>query len=180
MHKPLIEYLPPILQEVAEFRQIFDSETRVILSLESAGENLMENQFIETADEGAIAHYESIMGIVPRGTDTLEDRRFRVKNRMMGDLPYTFLALKKKLEMMCGKDGFVLTVNENAFSVKVLLELTAKNQYEDVKKILAEELPANMLMDIALRYNQHKKLSAKTHAFLADYTQTQIRNEVLS
>lgn len=180
MNKALLEYLPPILQNVYELSAICAAQTPTFLEIEKAIETVLNNQFVESADISSIIRYEKMMGISPRGTDTLEDRRFRLKNRIMGDLPYTQTALQHKLSTLCGENGFSLSIDYTAYVIKVKLELTAKNQMDEVKSTLADMLPANMLYDVSIRYNQHYKLAVYTHSHLAAKTHETIRNEVLS
>lgn len=179
MDKDLIEYLPPILKKVEEFKQICKSEQDMLSFCEKAVQTVFDNQFIESANSDGILRYEKIMGISSRGTDTLEDRRFRVKNRIVGDLPYTKEALGKRLSALCGKDGYTLLIEYDKYNVKVQLELTAKNQYEEVGIILRDILPANLTIAVSIRYNQYYKLSRLTHKELSEYTHKYIRNEVL-
>ena len=45
--------------------------------------------------------------------------------------------------------------------------------------MLKETVPANMVLDLSLLYNQHKTLKQFTHRQLSAFTGKQIRNEVL-
>jgi len=45
---------------------------------------------------------------------------------------------------------------------------------------LQRVIPANMIIDLRLIYNQHLTLKQFTHAHLQTYTHNQLRNEVIS
>ena len=60
------------------------------------------------------------------------------------------------------------------------MELTARSNFEEVQKMLARIVPANLLTDVQLKYNQHRQLTAYTHDQLSVRTHGQLREEVLN
>ena len=87
MDRLLIDYLPPVLQGVREFGMIMDIEQEEISRLWGAIEAALNDQFIQVATEYGISRWESILGIVPKGTDTLDDRRFRTLTLLSDQRP---------------------------------------------------------------------------------------------
>lgn len=176
----LIEYVPPILAKAKEFQLICAAENAEIERLRTAYLNLFNDQFIQTATENGIERLESIMGIVPKGTDSLDVRRFRLLARKQEKLPYTKWTLPEQLAALCGSDGYSLNIDHAARKIAVRVALTAKGMYESVELLLLKQRPANMVIDLSLLYNQYSTISPLTHAHLSAYTHDQLRNEVVS
>lgn len=148
--------------------------------LEDITEELTNNQFIISADAQGIKKYEAMLGIEVLDDDTLENRRLRVLAKWNNAIPYTTHALKKKLENLCGEEGYVLELLNLEYKIKVRVALKSKKNYRMVERLLGEVIPANMEIDLSLLYNQHKTLRQFTHGQLTAYTHNQIRNEVLN
>lgn len=175
----LIEYVPPILAETKEFQAICAAENVELERLRTAYLNLFADQFIQTATENGIARLEKIMGIVPKGTDSLEVRRFRLLARKQEKLPYTKWTLPEQLAALCGADGYSFAVDYAAREIAVRVALTAKGMYDAVELLLLKQRPVNMVIDLSLLYNQWITLSTMQWSELSTKTWYQVRNEVV-
>jgi len=176
----IIDYIPPILQGVREFQVIAKTEQADFESAWEAANNLLDNNFIATADTLGVSRWESILGIAPRGTDTLDERKFAILAAIEAQAPYTMRQLEFQLAFLCGPDGYIVMLDHNNYFLKVLVELTARRNFDAVKELLENIVPANLILHVGLRYNQHRTLSRFTHAQMAARTHGQLRNEVLS
>lgn len=177
-NRHLLDYLPPFMREFAEMKRIMDAEQTEVDDLWKSCDKALDEQFVATASEYGISRYERILGIVPKATSTLDERRFTISTRMTEDTPYTMTSLKQKLENLCGKDGYSVELDANNYILKVRIALTARNNYDDVCAMLQKIVPANMVIDASLMYNQNKKFVSYTHEQLKAYTHNQLRNEV--
>ena len=180
MDRMIIDYLPGVLKEIRELQTITDTEQFEIQEFWDSVDAAMNDQYINTATEYGISRWEKIMKISPKATDSLNDRRFRILARLNAQLPYTFTKLKQQLASLCGSTGYSMTLQNDEYTLIVKVELTAKNNFADVDKLLKAVCPANMIIDLTLMYNQHSTLSQFTHAQLSHYTHDQLRNEVIS
>lgn len=174
----LTSYLPPYLQA-------YKQETVVTLEAESpefeliwkALDQVLNNEFVETADDLGISRWEKILGIFPNSTDTLENRRFRIMAKMIETRPYTVAQLNGILRNLCGEDNY--TVQVSGYVLVVRIGLTASSNFDDIAALLQKISPANMVIDLSLAYNQHQSLLPMTHAQLAAMTHHEIRNEIM-
>lgn len=176
----LLQYLPPFMQGYKELIQIMQGEQIEIDTLWKALEDGLKDQFINDATEYGISRWERILGINPKATDILDERRFRILVRLNEDLPYTYRSLNQQLSALCGNDGYTIVLDANAYTLNVKISLVNKSNFSDVEELLDRIVPANLIVSLEVIYNQHSTLAAFTHAFLANYTHNQIRNEVLS
>ena len=151
-----------------------------VVKLFQAIDDVLNDQFIETASEYSIARWEKMLKIAPKSTYTLDDRKFAILTKMNEQPPYTMEALKQKLEYLCGKNGYSVEVDAEQFILKVRIALTSRNSFDDVCALLERIVPSNMIIDASLMYNQHKAFAKYTNGQLTAYTHDQMRNEVMN
>lgn len=176
----ILNYLPQILKEVKELKAIADSENPELQSLWTSIANALSDQFVNDATEYGVSRLEKILKIVAKGTDSLDDRKFRILTRLNEQLPHTYRTLQNQLANLCGEDGYTLTLNHSQYTMTVRVALTAKSNFNDVDALLQRVTPANIVIDLSLMYNQHQTLAQLTHQQLSAYTHDQLRNEVIA
>jgi Uncharacterized protein conserved in bacteria (DUF2313). len=179
MAADLIKYIPPILKEVQEFKVWTDCENPEIDRINAALAEVKDNQYIQTLTEKGAARWEPPLKIVPKDTDTIELRRLRLFAKMNEKLPFTFKSVKNQIEILCGADGYTFELLGNEYRLRVRVALIAKGQLEEVSSTLAKTIPANMVIDLSLLYNQWITLSTKRWSELSTKTWYQARNEVI-
>lgn len=176
----VLSYLPPVLREFKENQEIAKVENPQIIKLWQAVEQAMNDQFIQTATEYGVYRRERMLKILPMGTDSLETRKFRLLTRYNEQVPYTRRVLKNLLDSLCGEDGYTLSIDAANKIIKVRVELIVRGMFNAVVDMLNRIAPANMILDVQLRYNQHSTFTNMTHAQLSQYTHHQLRNEVVN
>jgi hypothetical protein len=170
---------PPIMQELREFQKIAEIEDVFYEKLWQEIESIVNDQFISTATEKGIARREKMLNVSSFADDTLETRRFRVQGVWNDKLPYTYRVLLERLDSLCGPDGYVMELNAGEYSLNIKIELTKKRMFDEVVRITRQMVPANLVITVELRYNQHLTLANYTHEQLSQYTHYQLRNEVI-
>lgn len=178
MDRKLIDYLPLFVQDYAEIKAIMDAEQVDIVIGWENGENVMNDQFIRDATENGVKRWESILGIVPKATFTMDERKFQILSRLNWRLPYTLESLKMALTALCGENGYSLKLDTDKYELTVRLALSNENKIEAVSELLYNMIPAN-LVSIVRMFNTHSILTGFTHAHLAQYTQKEVREEIL-
>lgn len=176
----LIDYLPPILQNINTVKIIMYSEDEDINELFFNASNLKNDQYFFDATEKAIKRYEKMLSITSKATETLDERRFRLFLRYNKQMPYTVTVLERQLTAICGANGYEMNLDYKNLVLTVKINLMAKNMFKEVENYLDNVVPLNVIIDLDLLYNQYYKLSKITHNQLSNFTQYQIRNEVLT
>ncbi len=177
----LIDYLPEFLKGVREYKAILtDAVQPEVIKLFEALEKALNDQFIPDATEKGVSRWEKMLGIIPKSTHSLDDRKFTILTRMNEQLPYTMTSLKQRLKTLCGENGYDLKLDANNFTLIVRIALVAQNKFKDVCAMLEEVVPANMIIDVSLLYNQNYIFNTYTHEQLSAYTHNQLRNEVVN
>lgn len=177
MDRKLINYLPYVVRDYAEFQGITGAEQPEFENAWAAVDDLLNNQFIKTAGNLGLSRWEKILGISPKGTDTLDDRRFRVLTRLNEELPYTLPQLRVILESLCGAGNYSADVADYTLLVKV--GVAAKKNFQDVQTLLKRVAPVNLVLVVQQLFNIHQVLGGFTHAQLAWYTHSEVRTEEL-
>lgn len=174
----LIDYLPPFMQEYLEMRHIMSAEQPEFDGLWANCENALSDMFILYATETGVKRWESMLGITPKDTDTLDERKFRILAKLNQDLPYTMRKLEEALTTICGAGNFSINLQHEKYHIEVKLALTNSNNYDEVVDLLSKMLPANLTQKVQIMHNTHTVIKQLTHADMSAYTHEQLRNEV--
>lgn len=163
------------IQEIKEFQVVAEIEDGELNTVNKHIQDLISDQFIQTATEKGIARREKILNLTPFADDTLESRRFRVLSKWGNELPYTYRSMIEHLTHLCGKDGFSIKLNSNEYTLVVRVDLTIKRMEEEARNLVRKMAPANLLVTVELRYRQHKELKRYTHAQLRAFRHRELR-----
>ena len=159
-----------------EIKAIMEAEQPEFEIVWPQAENVLNNQFVSDSSSIGIERMEKI---IPKDTDTQDERKFRILVKLNEQLPYTLPVLEQQLKRMCGENGYRLILSADKYLLNVKLALGNENNYQDVCDMLRRVVPANMVIFVSM-FNTHEILSHYTHAQLAAYTQKQVREEVLT
>ena len=140
----------------------------------------LDDCFIETAQLYVIERWEKIVGITPKITDSLNERRNRILYMMQVTLPYTEGTLKHiYLSNIVGEGNYKVTVDPVNCTIEVLLNPGAQTQWDDIVQMLDTMLPANMVLTMGYMGTTNRFLENYTHDQLAEYNHDYIRDELM-
>lgn len=148
MDRRLIDYLPPVLREIEEFKAINGAMQPEIESAWAELEKIMNNQFLSTADKNGVARWEKELGIFPKDTDTLETRKARIKAMWNRELPYTLTWLGNWLTSICGSDGHTESVSDYTINVRIDYSTIPQSDelVQEILEMLKNMSPQNMVV----------------------------------
>lgn len=169
---------PDVIAQIPDIAKIYEINDKQCDELDLATERLEKNIFLETMDEEMISRWESVLKITPLDNDTVSERRFRVKSKMLEKLPYTERVIRRKLDALC-PNGYTLEMSADRRNAVVKIALTSKKMFEDVDTMLDEVLPLSMTYKVMLLYNQHDLLTRFKHGELTRWTYGDLRESVL-
>lgn len=142
-------------------------------------QRVLDNAFIADCDEYGIRKYEAIFHILPDADDTLDLRKLRVLIRWNEFVPYTYRVLIRKLNVICGVNGYDISLDLVNYILVVSIHLSVVKQRVEVERFIERVIPMNMNYEVNIKYNTHKVLSNYTRKYLSQYTHKQIREEEL-
>ncbi len=175
---PIKQYLPEKVQEIKEIGTVAKVYDDNLSKLWGVFDGIYANKFLDSLDAYGCERHEKILGIVPEAGDTLVDRRRRIKGYYSSNLPYTVPKLKEVLNSMCGVDRYELYIDRELGIVTVGVKLESRNLVGNVAEIVRRMIPADMMMEVFLEYNQNYAFKKYTHGELKKYTHYQLRNNV--
>lgn len=143
LDRKLIDYLPPVLQSVMEFAAITGAQQPEIEAAWDALNLVMDNQFIDTATEAGVTVWEKELNIVPLATDTLEDRKQRLKTAWTYGVVYTYNWLVNWLKTSCGESNPLPAINDYTLRVSLPVSVDYLHILDDMRRYVA----ANVLID---------------------------------
>lgn len=153
-----VEY-PEVILNIKDVKAAIDAGDKVGDILERALFELDNDICIRSSEESGIAHREKILGINPRDTDSIEDRRLEVLLRWYDSPLYTETVLRQKMDATLGENQYVLKIDLSTKTVFCLVELTRKRMQKSVIDMLDQMVPLDYLISVALRYNTWKKIN---------------------
>ena len=121
-----------------------------------------------------LKHWEKIYSLTVMDDETLDDRRTKVKGKMLEKLPYSYRVLVRNLDALLDT-GYDLYIDDDLTSVLVKVNLTGKYLIPNVKKMLDDMIPLNMLLEVDLKYNTYALLSGYTHGQLSGFTYQELK-----
>ena len=164
LDRKLIDYLPPVLQNVMEFMAITGAQQPEIEAAWDALNLVMDNQFIDTATEAGVTVWEKELNIVPLATDTLEDRKQRIKTAWAYGVVYTYNQLVNWLNASCGESLPLPTIND--YTLRVALPVSADYLHilDDMRRYVAANVFINPLILLSKIKVPHYTGSAIRHS----------------
>lgn len=175
MDRKLIEYLPEFMREFREIQIIMDAAQEQVALLHDAKDAVFNNNFIESLDASGCERWERILKL-NKGDLTIEERRNQILGRIVEQRPFTMQTLKRQLSAICGEDGYTVELRK-PFDLVVRLSMHQQGRLEAVETLLKRIVPANINIDLSLKYNTWGQLSGKTWGELSKYTWKQIKED---
>lgn len=157
----LINYLPPKINTYKDYKAISDAASPEFNELQKSKNIVLNNTFIETANEIGIKRYEKILKIYPKESDTLETRRFRVQSRWNNSL---IASIVEKLQSLCG-DDFSIEYIRGQFIINIETHIGTYGALEELTYILEKMIPCNIIINI----KNNLKVNAITTISLGGY-----------
>lgn len=140
---------------------------------------LRRNQYILTADEMGIEALEHEFKIIPNPViENLDFRRQRLIGRNTTKPPFTYEYLLERLDALCGAEHYKAALLPGCYWLRVRLELPIRHLYQEAWLTVRRMVPANMTMEVDIRYRMHQEMQPYTHRQYKFYTHREIRELV--
>lgn len=170
---------PEIIKNIPDIKQIYDINEYQGDALDHAVEQIDDDMNLDEMDESTTSRWETMLKITPAESDTLDIRRFRIKTKITDKMPYTYRALEKKLDYICGAGAYSIVIDRKSKYLNVKIALSSKKKIDEITKMLDEMVPLDMTFEAEVLYNTHRKLSEYPHCVLAQFTHTELYSEEL-
>lgn len=169
---------PGIIENIPDIATIYETNDEQADELDEAIETLDDNIFLDDMHEDQIVRWENILKISPATDDSWDDRRFRVKTKVLERLPYSYRVIINKLETLV-PDGLSVSIDNDRLHLDISLALRSVKMLADVEEMVEKMLPLNMTFTIIILYNQYSiYINRWTHGRMHAYTHEQLRSNI--
>lgn len=139
-------YFPRFYDGYVEIDAIIDTEDKAFEEIGVNFRRAINNQFIKLADETGISAYEVLFDVIADpSTETLEERRDRLLNRVSVIPYYTTIFLRNRLDSLIGAGLYNLIIDYDNYTL--YLESAAKSQlyYNEIAVLMSNIKPCNIV-----------------------------------
>lgn len=162
------------MANIREYKQLGATEDAELANIWEVLDRIRSELYINTAESLGLERWESILGIV-NTSDDVAFRRFRILSRLNS----TNFTLNQRLTAIVGADNYKIDYYFKEYKLKVSLTLDTKEYEKEVRRMLDEVVPANLIIDFGLLYNTHEILGRFTHEQLSKYTHQKLREDAV-
>ena len=93
----LTRHFPDVMKPIRQFQAIGKVENLEFQQLVRVLEDIQNSAFIEESPESGVKRWEEMLELIPKDTDDLGVRKFRILARMNERIPYTMTTLRPQL-----------------------------------------------------------------------------------
>ena len=145
----LTNHLPQFLRDIKEYKEIYNVEEVEIESLETKIEEIIKEASAETATSYGLERYEKILNIV-NTTENIEERRFKIKSKLINQLPFNMKWLDNKLKNLVGEGNYKITLDAEKYTSTVQISHIFPDIVDVMNNDLRQQLPANLTIIVNL------------------------------
>lgn len=139
-------YFPRYYEGILETDELIKVENDIWNNLYLLLNKAKNNQFIAYADEDGIYAYEQLFQIVADPeTETLEERRFRLLNRIQTLSYYTMIYLRQKLNSLFGENNYEIEMDYLNYTLYVKSNASNSFIYKESIATINKIKPANIV-----------------------------------
>jgi hypothetical protein len=139
-------YFPRYYEGILETDELIKVENDIWNNLYLLLNKAKNNQFIAYADEDGIYAYEQLFQIVADPeTETLEERRFRLLNRIQTLSYYTMIYLRQKLNSLLGENNYEVEMDYLNYTLYVKSNASNSFIYKESIATINKIKPANIV-----------------------------------
>ena len=153
----LKQYIPEFMAELAEMKALLDSQSRELDYTKYAINRVVDNNFLETADEDAIERIEKFLGVKPKGT--LQQRKDYLKGLYLNGIKTNKARIEEIVKTITGGEVLMKfyasdeadnpNVGHGYLEVKVMSPSLSKDyNFENVARTIKPLIAAHLKLSI--------------------------------
>ncbi len=148
----LLEYMPKFYEGVYEMEELLKAQGKALAANDKTQERILANQFVVTADETGVKAFEEQLGIVPKPTATLDERKQQIILESAPPQPLTKNYLYASSTNLLGTNvRFEINTALRTVTAYATGNISAV-QAENLRDWLYHILPVNMLLVVHIDF----------------------------
>lgn len=171
----LKSYQPDYYRGVREMDAILETEGVELEEYENCRDTTRDNLYIDTADSDGLSRFESIFGIIPPPSSTLDERRSVLKQFLRGVEKLSGTSIENvALAYTNGDTDVTFDGSTSTIVVEFTNVVGIPPNVTALQDYLNERKPAHLDIEYIFLYNTHAVLGQYTHAYLDGFTHQQL------
>lgn len=148
IYEEIKRFFPVWYWDVLEMDAIWRALGKELDGIRSAIESLIDNNYIATADETAIAELENFLGIVPESTSTLDERRQVLATYFRGNSHIGAPEIKEITAGFIADGTIAISFDKGTIHLRVVRPDTTPCNYLSCYVVLSNAIPAHLYLDM--------------------------------
>lgn len=149
----LATFLPPVTRDSKDVQELMRIEDMELQALWEAMCDIFYNQFISTMTAYGLQQWEKIFDVMPKASDTLQDRRTRILQLLIGTRPYTVLSFQAILDNIYGPGNVTIHVDNDKYEFWMELTADMMRKNMSIREFAETIVPKNLLILISNTQN---------------------------
>lgn len=148
----LLDYMPEFYYGVYEMEELLKAQGKALAANDKTQEQILDNQFIVTADEKGVKAFEEQLGIVSKPTATLDERKQQIILESAPPQPLTKNYLYASSTNLLGMNAsFEINTALRTITAYATGNVSAV-QAENLRNRLYHTLPVNMILVVRIDF----------------------------
>lgn len=143
-------YYPNVLAPAREFKALAKAENPEIQLLWEKFWKWHMNTFVYDLDEQGASRWESMLGLRPKASDSLDERKSAILVMMNAMLPYTYRRMEQILNALCGEGLYRIQLVHAAGTLCIVTNPDSTQNVNKIGGVLRAVIPANLALYVAM------------------------------
>lgn len=143
-------YAPTKIRGVEDYEKIYAAENPEFRAVYTRLSYVLLDAFVDTCGPRGAERFEGMLGLRASDTDTIAERRDRIRAAMRKKTPYTERRLKEILDTTLGKtqyeEGVLIDLDIQAFALSLGIPAKHIGSAKDLYRMCRRIIPANITL----------------------------------
>lgn len=139
---------PPVSRDSHDIQELYKTENIELQELWDVLCDVFYNQFIRYTTGYGLLQWESIFDVMPKATDTMQQRRERILQLLMGTRPYTLRSFQSILDNIYGAGNIIISVNPDKYEFWLEIDADTLRKSADILDFAEIIVPKNLYINI--------------------------------
>nr|DAL98061.1 MAG TPA: tail protein [Caudoviricetes sp.] len=144
----LLIFAPPVSRDSHDMQELYKTDGAELQELWDVLCDIFCNQFIRYMTGYGLKQWEFIFDVMPKATDTMQNRRRRILQLLMGTRPYTMRSFQAILDNIYGKGNIIINVDENKYEFWMTIAADMLSNSRDILDFAEIIVPKNLYINI--------------------------------
>jgi hypothetical protein len=168
----LLKYLPSVYKGSKVVDGVLTADAIELEKLYAAISTVLDQFFVSTSTEETIAQWEKLLDLPSSKSKSLELRRKKVLEKLIGRDQITLKSLTELINLYVENSDSYITENYSLYSFTINVPLAGDIDLIEIVKLVNELKPAHLAFDLTGVLNDNVKIKERVYSFSTTYRVT--------